>query len=490
MQLATVWGKYILERDTDAIAPTESFNLLRWFSIISLVIISSVAVGLGLIATRFVVNESLARDALLTAQFIQTLAAGEVRHHRLPGMDMGELLLLQDAAELSEDERHRRERARSEFLEHLSHLPDALLATIYSPDHVVVWSTNPALIGQRVEGDEEMEKAFSSATEVSAEFTEVGEKPVEQQFLRPPKNLFIENYIPLTDGRGKVLSMVEIYKEPVDLIERVNRGYRMIWLATAVGGLLIYFGLFWIVRRASRLLASQQNQLVANRTYVGLGEMSSAVAHSLRNPLAAIRSSAELAQEVDGPDLQKCVRDIISQVDRMSTWVRELLLCLRPLHGESQKVEPFEIMKETLEHFGAQLAKANIQVEMSNDSPPMVVSHHMLLSQVLNSVVANALEAMQKGGKLKVGIETDVTGRWLFMNISDTGQGMSRQQEAMAFKSFYTTKQGGLGIGLIMVKQIMERFGGRASLSSRENEGTRVCLCFKVAEPDPEQVQP
>ncbi|MGH8438929.1 MAG: ATP-binding protein [Pseudomonas sp.] len=59
--------------------------------------------------------------------------------------------------------------------------------------------------------------------------------------------------------------------------------------------------------------------------------------------------------------------------------------------------------------------------------------------------------------------------------------GAARQQEMMAFKSFYTTKLGGLCIGLIMVKQIMERFGGEVSLSSQEQTGTSVCLCFKVA---------
>ena len=75
----------------------------------------------------------------------------------------------------------------------------------------------------------------------------------------------------------------------------------------------------------------------------------------------------------------------------------------------------------------------------------------------------------------------DTSGQWLNLTISDTGKGMSRQQEMMAFKSFYTTKQGGPGIGLIMVRPIMERFGGKASLTSRENEGTAVCLSFKVA---------
>ncbi|MNW15538.1 Sporulation kinase D [compost metagenome] len=58
---------------------------------------------------------------------------------------------------------------------------------------------------------------------------------------------------------------------------------------------------------------------------------------------------------------------------------------------------------------------------------------------------------------------------------------MSRQQETLVFKPYYTTKQGGLGVGLVMVKRIMERFGGKVCLTSREREGTRICLSFKVA---------
>ncbi|WP_210134695.1 hypothetical protein, partial [Staphylococcus sp. GDX8P105P-2] len=82
-----------------------------------------------------------------------------------------------------------------------------------------------------------------------------------------------------------------------DLVRRIQRGYVLIWTSTLVGGALIYFGLFWIVRRAAHMLQQQQDRLVASETYVALGEMSSAVAHSLRNPLANIRSSAELAQD-------------------------------------------------------------------------------------------------------------------------------------------------------------------------------------------------
>lgn len=457
------------------------FNLLRWFSVLSFIIIGAVAIGLGSLSTRFLMNESLERDALLSAQFIQAVAVGEIRHHDLSGMQMGAILTPSVYGMLKEETARNRVRARSEFLDHLAHLPDSLLATIYSPEREVVWSTNPALIGRKITADPALEAAFTSRERVTARYNEIQDRRIEQQFIHPPQEFFIENYIPLKDEQGNVLAMVEIYKEPVDLIERVNRGFRLIWMATALGGLVIYFGLFWLVWRASKLLASQQDQLVANKTYGGLVEMSTAVAHSMRNPLASIRTSAELAQSMDGQPAGKNIADIVSQVDRMSIWVRDLLLCLRPLRGESEPVDLLGAVHAALGSFEQQLAHSKIQVSFVSAPTPLVVSHQLLLAQVLNSVIANAIEAMPEGGRLDIGTSLAADGGKLYLSINDTGKGMTRQQEMTAFKSFYTTRQGGLGIGLIMVKQIMERFGGEVSLSSREQEGTCVDLCFSVS---------
>mgnify|MGYP006172260319 CR=1 FL=1 len=63
--------------------------------------------------------------------------------------------------------------------------------------------------------------------------------------------------------------------------------------------------------------------------------------------------------------------------------------------------------------------------------------------------------------------------------LSDTGKGMNEEQRSMAFRPFYTTKRGGLGVGLVLVKRIMERCGGSVRLESREGEGTTVRLSFK-----------
>lgn len=459
---------------------TKPFNLLRWFSLISMAVIGTVAVALGAVSTRFVIEESVQRDALLTAQFIQAIASAEVRHVSIPNVrTMGELLDPLQDKDFPDVNPQARADARGEFLDHIEHLPDVILANIYSLDRRVIWSTNPELIGTSIHADEDLDRAFNQKIPVSASYHGVEEDRAEQKFVVPPQYIFIENYIPLFDAEGKnVTAMVEIYKEPKDLIARMERGMVLIWLATALGGGLIYLGLYWIVRRAAILLAAQQKQLIANETFVALGEMSSAVAHSLRNPLATIRSSAELALEFDAGPAEKNIKDIIGQVDRMSKWVRELLQSLRPLNDDPEPVNLVAALHESLVAFEQQIAKNQVQLAFRPQNTPMVLSQPVQLTQILNSLLANALEAMDKGGTLTISLEP-VDNRSVSVVLSDTGKGMSEEQRTMAFRPFFTTKQGGLGVGLVLVKRIMERYGGGVTLDSREGEGTSVRLAFQ-----------
>ena len=458
-----------------------AFNMLRWYSLISFAVIGTVAAALGAVSTQFVIAESVHRDALLTSQFIQAIASAEVRHVSIPNVrTMGELLDPRQDKDFPDVDPKARAKARGEFLDHIEHLPDVILANIYAPDRTVIWSTNPALIGATINSDEDLDRAFNSKMPVSARYHSVDEARMEQKFLVPPKYVFIENYIPLFDADGdKVTAMVEIYKEPSDLIERMVRGLLLIWLATAVGGGLIYLGLYWIVRRAAMLLEAQQKQLVTNETFVALGEMSSAVAHSLRNPLATIRSSAELALEFDSGAAHKNINDIVLQVDRMSKWVRELLQSLRPLSAEAEPVNLVASLYDSLEAFEQQIAKASIRVEFEPKSTPLVLSQQLQLNQILSSVLSNALDAMDKGGTLTIHLVSNDACS-VSVVLSDNGKGMNEEQRSMAFRPFFTTKQGGLGVGLVLVKRTMERYGGSASLQSAKGEGTCVHLSFKL----------
>lgn len=467
-------------RDVQADAPPalKTFDLLRSFSVTSMAIIALVAVGLGTVSTRFVVGQSVERDALLTAQFVQSIAATEVRHANIDNVPpMGQLLDPRQNGQFPTMDPVLRDKVRGEFFDHIAQLPDVLLANIYAPDHQVIWSTNPSLMGRHILGDDDLDRAFEEKIPVSSSYHDIDDARMEQKFITPPDFIFIENYVPLFNATGdQVMAMVEIYKEPKDLIGRMERGLLLIWLATLAGGTLIYVGLYWIVRRAALLLTHQQQQLVTNETYVALGEMSSAVAHSLRNPLATIRSSAELALEFESGAAQQNIGDIIRQVDRMSGWVRELLQSLRPLNDEPEPVNLVACVHDSLLAFEQQMARAQAQVVFNVAHTPMVLSHQVQLTQILNSLVANALEAMGKGGTLT--IELTCQDKRVHLSLADTGKGMSAEQRSMAFRPFFTTKQGGLGVGLVLVKRIMERFGGQVELHSQAGEGTCVSLVF------------
>jgi two-component system sensor histidine kinase HydH len=251
-----------------------AFNLVRWFSLASFFIIAAVALGLGYVSTRFVVEESIERDSMLTAQFIQAIGDAEIRHAGITTTrTMGEMLDPRLDNAYPDVNPGSRAAARIEFLDHVEHLPDCLLAVVYALDRTVVWSTNPEMIGMRVEGDEELDESFEMKETVSTSYHEIDEERPEQKLLREPEYLFVENYIPMFNAdKSKVIAMVEIYKEPVDLVARIQRGFKAIWLATLLGGAAIYLGLFWIVRRAAMLLQSQQKQLIANETFVALGK--------------------------------------------------------------------------------------------------------------------------------------------------------------------------------------------------------------------------
>ncbi|MGE7989904.1 sensor histidine kinase [Pseudomonas sp. NPDC089554] len=457
------------------------FNLLRWYAWVSLTIIVSVAVGLGLISSRFIIDESVERDALLTAQFITAIADAEVRHVAIPNVrTMGELLDPRLDHAMPDVDPEARRKARGEFLDHIAHLPDMLLANIYAPDRTVIWSSNPALTGKMIEADDDLEQAFEYKMRVSASYHDFEAARSEQKFITPPQQLFIENYIPLFDADGeRVTAMVEIYKEPHDLIVRIEHGLMLIWLAIAMGAGLVYVGLYGIMRRAARLMAVQQKRLIGNETFVALGEMSSAVAHSLRNPLASIRSSAELAQAFDEGAAGRNINDIIRQVDRMSHWVRELLQSLRPLSDAAVAVSLPQALEDSLQVFAEPLRRSGVQLQLQPLPAVHVLGQPELLGQIFSSLIANALESMEQGGRLCVEVVRQ-DRRSLTLRLSDTGRGMSEQQQRMAFRPFFTTKQGGLGVGLVLVKRIMERFGGSVRLSSKEGAGTCVSLNFRV----------
>lgn len=466
----------------DAGGPARPFNLLRWFSIASLLVLIPVAATTAAVLSHFITDNALQRDALLTAQFIRNCLGVEAAQIRVatlapfldPRADAEAEKAGLSVAALA--------KGRAEVFEHLETLPDTLVTNVFAPDLRVVWSTERELIGTVATDDRELQAAFSSRSAVMRLHEGIAAQDGHQRFVVRRREFFVENYIPLADLNGKVVAVVEVYKEPSHLMAAIRTGQIVVWATTLAGGVVIYLALFSIVRRGSRVLKQQQCRLVEQEAHLFAGEMATALAHSLRNPLASVRSSAELAACTEDLPVRKNAQDIITQVDFLSQWVRELLLYSRPATGETEPVDLCAVLDSVLGSFGPTFERCGIQVKRDRGdcSHPLVEGNASLARQALHSVISNAVEAMPRGGEMRIEIRESRDPPGVDLLVSDTGVGMSRQQLAAAFRPFHTTKKHGLGVGLPMLKRSMERFGGFVTLTSAENRGTQVRLHFRT----------
>jgi two-component system sensor histidine kinase HydH len=163
---------------------------------------------------------------------------------------------------------------------------------------------------------------------------------------------------------------------------------------------------------------------------------------------------------------------MVKEVDRLNRVITELLDFARPKepHREPHSLE--EILEHTLEVLKPELAKKKAEVEKQYERGlPLVPADRDQLSQAFLNLLINSLEAMQEGGKIRVGIRRAGQDS-LKVIIGDTGKGIPGEDLEKVFEPFFSTKRKGTGLGLAIVHQIVEGHGGDIRVESKEGEGT------------------
>jgi signal transduction histidine kinase len=447
---------------------TLPFSLSRWFAIVGLVSITIVGTASALLLSRLLTESMLNQEGSMTMQFVQSLVKME---KSLPAYLTGQPT--RDVAELEA------------ALRHFANIPDVMRANLYNRNHALIWSTDPKLIGRKFGANPELEESLAGLLVVNgdAEDDEGAPHKEEHQNLEERGNYFIEVYVPVREASGGVvIGVLEMYKSPKALAEALRVGRLSIFIGAAAAGIFLYLALFGLARRADAVMRAQRERLVESEILAAVGEMSSAVAHGIRNPLAAIRSSAELALDASPEEARDSAQDIIAEADRLEAWIRNLLSYSRPLAGAHEAVALPALVDSNLDHFARDMEKRGIsgRSTLARDLPP-AKGDTFLLNQVLHTLIANAVEAIEKDGAIEIaGIKIPGQQR-IELTVHDSGPGMTAEQLERAFTPFYTTKPTGLGVGLALAKRIVERFGGRITIDSAPGRGTDVCLSMPIA---------
>lgn len=440
----------------------KQFSLTRRFAVWALVSIVLVGTTSAWLLSHFIGRHILHRDGELTMQFLQGLTDVQQMKPFFSGV-----------------ENAKGSRDAEQFFEHLAALPDTLHANVYDLQRKVLWSTSGHMIGKTLPLNSELSEALSGHLAVESNL--IGDKrhyKAEHKYLPGEVPAFVEDYVPIFDMDKKtVIGVVELYRTPKALFETTRSLIQRVWIGTLVGGLFLFLSLFWLAWRADRVIQAQQQQLVESETLAAVGEMATAIAHSIRNPLASIRTSAELAEELEGAGQKGALRDIVSEVDRIAAWIKNLLTYTQPASGSSVSVDVAGVIETSLSGYTRELSKHGVLVK--KDWPqdlPRATAEANLLAQAFNSLIANAIEAMPQGGTIALSVQADTLHRMIGISVEDTGQGMTQEQIDKAFVPFHTTKQFGLGVGLPMVQRIFRRFGGMVEIDSTPGCGTTVRL--------------
>lgn len=244
-------------------------------------------------------------------------------------------------------------------------------------------------------------------------------------------------------------------------------------------------GLFVVILSDITREKQSNEELIESEKITSILLLAAGVAHELGNPLNSItihlqlmeRQLAKLEQSPASERLASSLDVCREEVARLDGIIKNFLEAIRPQDPDFKTLNLYEALEETLKFQSGELEDRDITVELEAGSEqPIVRADKQQIKQVFFNVIKNAMEAMQPGGEIKVGVESDEER--FYLRFGDSGSGISQDDLSQVFEPYHTTKKTGTGLGLMIVQRIMREHGGQVGIDSKEGVGTLVTLEF------------
>ncbi len=231
-------------------------------------------------------------------------------------------------------------------------------------------------------------------------------------------------------------------------------------------------------------LKKSQDKLIQAEKLAALGRLTADVAHEIRNPLTAIGGFARrLYKSVAGEKEKERAEVIVAEVDRLEKILKDVLTFSRDAryHLEKHRVEEFVYSVMDMYEPACSEQAVTVEVMIEKNLPPVLIDRDQVRQALIN-LITNALDAMPRGGTLKVtaGNESLHGVRYVYLKVSDTGHGIDEDKMSLIFEPFFTTKEigRGTGLGLSITRKIIEEHGGFIRGESARGKGSSFSLYF------------
>jgi len=231
----------------------------------------------------------------------------------------------------------------------------------------------------------------------------------------------------------------------------------------------------------AKLLIEAEEQLSVSQKLSSLGELSASLAHEVKNPLSAIKGTAEILLDEfpEGHPKREFVEILLSETSRLNTTVDEVLRYSGGSSGKGNvggEVEPLpKIIARVQRLLDSRIKEKHIEL-ISEDitAADDVYAEGGKMAQVILNILINAIDAVPAGGRIRIQLKRVDEG--IVISISDNGPGISETERERIFEPFYSGKEGGTGLGLSISQKIVESYGGRIDVTGSPDSGACIAV--------------
>ena len=211
-----------------------------------------------------------------------------------------------------------------------------------------------------------------------------------------------------------------------------------------------------------------------------VGQLAAGIAHEIRNPLTAIKGFIQLLKS-NVSDKPYYYDIISSEINRIEQIIGEMLVLSKPKEAQIRPQDIRPLIGHVATLIDAQAIMNNIQIVTEfEEELPLLECDENQLKQVFINLLKNAVEAMPNGGKLTLQVAAEAEGRQIAVRVIDQGCGIPAEKLASIGQPFYTTKEQGTGLGMMVSMKIIENHDGTLSIASEEGQGTTIEIRLPV----------
>ncbi|MGD8537242.1 MAG: HAMP domain-containing sensor histidine kinase [Candidatus Aminicenantes bacterium] len=254
-----------------------------------------------------------------------------------------------------------------------------------------------------------------------------------------------------------------------EMMAHSRRNFYLVFGLIILVGIVFSIGLYQIQTHYMDKKSELEEEKRQKERYREISALMSGVAHEIKNPLNSLSLLFELLMKKGHSSDPEAIVSGREEVVKISRIVDQFSSSLKPIELSKDFFSLEEEIESVLNALKKTAEERNVEIRCSVDSPVILFADRVLLNRAIHNIVKNAIEATD-GGEVDISVKREK--KKIFISIKDSGKGMDDKEKARVFEPFFSTKKGGMGIGLYLTRKIVEAHGGELDLVSRIQEGT------------------